>query len=419
MKLGKKSTAGWGVSAAALLSLVVGCGAAGETQLDDVAQSSAAINRGELVTSNTSPYSSVVRLQINFSATSVKFCSALKIAGNRYLTAAHCFLRTDCGFFPTGGTIDVSNALTANVQARTVTTSAIYIHPSFRFDFGACNSQQLGTNHSYDIAIFETNGDQTLTIPAANAFWPNFVNTGTAFRQVGYGRDALDSTRFLKKQFADYVSVSDADAAAFAHLIRTNESQSANEGDSGGPLFYQSVPGTFRVAGVSQTGNGADGRATAVSTFTRVANVGGWINSPHNGNVSTGFGFIQNVAFQQCMVVPNSSAGTNGRLGECEGYDPSIHGQLWEVVASGSFVQIRTHKSNVTRCLDVQSGTNLVVLADCNTGQSQQWTIAPHAGTPSAITIRNRANNLYLNPNGLNNVLNVTQDFDEMWLFYR
>jgi hypothetical protein len=419
MKLGKMSVTLRVARGALALSLVAGCSARDEARLDDVAESSAAINRGVLVTSNTAPYSSVVRLQINFSATSVKFCSALKIRGDRYLTSAHCFLRSDCGFFPVGGTIDVSNALTANVQSRTVTTSAIYIHPSFRFDFLACNAQELGTNHSYDIAIFDTSGDQTPAIPAANAFWPNFVSVGTAFREVGYGKDALDSTRFLKKQYADYVSVSDADPAAYAHLIRTSESQSSGAGDSGGPLFYESSPGTWRVAGVTQTGNGADGRATAVSTFARVANVGGWINSPHNGNVSTGIGFFQNVAFQQCMQVPNSSAGTTARLGECEGYDPNIHGQMWEAVASGSFIQIRTRKSGVTRCLDVQAGTNLVVLANCGTGQGQQWTIAPHRGTPSAITIQNRLTGLYLNPNGQNGVLNVTQDFDEMWLFYR
>jgi hypothetical protein len=67
----------------------------------------------------------------------------------------------------------------------------------------------------------------------------------------------------------------------------------------------------------------------------------------------------------------------------------------------------------------VQAGTNLVVLANCGTGQGQQWTIAPHRGTPAAITFQNRSTGLYLSPSGLNGVLSVTQNFDEMWLFYR
>ena len=420
MNLVEKSLARWVLTGTATLSLLAGCSAGDESQSNDVAQSTAAINRGQLATVNTTPFGSVVRLQVNFSATQVKFCSGLKIATNRYLTAAHCFLRTDCGFFAAGGTIDVSNALTANVLGRTVTTTAVYIHPSFKFDFGACNAQQTGTNHSYDIAIFDTNGDQTITIPPSNPFWPNFVSTGTAFKQVGYGRDASDSTHYLKKQFADYVSVADTDAARYAHLIRTSESQSSGDADSGGPLFYQPSAGTWRVAGVAQASDGGDGRATGTSTFTRVANVGRWIGSPHNGNAPfNGIGFLQNIAFTQCVLLPSSSVGTAARLGECEGYDPNVHSQLWELVPSGSFVQIRRAKSGANQCLDLQGTTNNVVLATCGTGQGQQWTIAPHAGTPSAITIKNRLRNLYLNPTGSNGALNVNGDFDEMWLFYR
>jgi hypothetical protein len=118
------------------------------------------------------------------------------------------------------------------------------------------------------------------------------------------------------------------------------------------------------------------------------------------------------------MSVANSSAGTAPRLAQCEGYDPSIHGTLWEMVASGTGVQLRTKRNGATRCLDIQGSTNNVVLANCGTGQGQQWIITPFQGSTSSRIIKNRLRNLYLSDTS-GGALTVTPNTEVRWLFYR
>jgi V8-like Glu-specific endopeptidase len=404
------------VSAGLLGSLSGGCG--GESnefegaEASDVTATGESINRGTTVGNNNAPFSSVVRL-----TTTNGTCSAIKIKTNQYLTAAHCLLRTNnCSYVGFANVVEISNALDATAAGTSVTLNNSYIHPSYKNDFDVCDGNPA-SRYSYDIAIIETNGDPLSSIPF-NTFWPGHIPVGTTLRQVGYGVDAFNSSSFKKKQYADYLSATDSDLASLAHTIRTYEDQSAGEGDSGGPLLYQASTGNWRVAGIQSASNGGARDSKRESWFTRVANVGRWINAPHNNSTTNdGTGFLQSLILRQCMSVANSSAGTAPKLAECEGYDPSIHGTLWELVASGTGVQIRTKRNGTTRCLDMQGSTNNVVLANCGTGQGQQWIFTPFLGSTSSRTIKNRLRNLYLTDSS--GSLMVTPSTEARWLFYR
>lgn len=396
-------------------ALLAGCGGEGfdGTEGTDLAEAGESINRGTLITNNNAPWSSVVRLN-----SSNGTCTATKLNDNQFLTAAHCVRRTNCTYLGFFNTVEISNALDATAAGTSVTLEAVYVHPSYKYNPDVCAGDPASP-YSYDIAILEFKNNPLPSIPNAPAFSPDHVPVGTLVRQVGYGGDFANANRLKKKQYADYVSANeDYFPASFAHTIRTFSAQSASGGDSGGPLFREASPGNWLIVGVSTATLGNAAEAQSESWYSRVANVGGWIKKPHNDSTTTdGIGFLQSIGQRKCMFVQNSSAGTAPRLGECEGYSQTLHGHVWELVASGTGVQFRTKKSGVTRCLDMSGNTNNVVLANCGAGQGQQWILTAPSGNAGVRTVRNRLRNLYLNDNASGGL--TVSSTQKQWLYYR
>ncbi len=166
--------------------------------------------------------------------------------------------------------------------------------------------------HSYDVALIDTEPNQTPAIPAANSPYFGHITDGNIGAVgpdggrglfVGYGCNPITPSLQRHKQSAHFAAASwqtwdaapceDCDVDAFALYTReilTLETGAQREGtcsgDSGGPLFRYSPVNGYRVVGVSSTGVNDVAAATHIgSGFTRLNNVRFWLAQPEKLNV--------------------------------------------------------------------------------------------------------------------------------------
>jgi hypothetical protein len=157
--------------------------------------------------------------------------------------------------------------------------------------------------------------------------------------------------------------------------------------------------------------------------FARIGNVARWIAAPHNNSAPfNGIGFIQARNARQCVGAPNRNVGTAALLYECEGYDPNIHHQLWELVpvTGTSFFKIRMARSGANRCLSVRAVRTWSICT--SGGQEQEWSRVTVSSTDALhYKIRSRSTNLFLTPASGSGVFVTTASAsnNDHWLFYR
>jgi hypothetical protein len=349
------------------LALTAACADPGADDLDGTGQP---VYEGGLVPNNVAPYSSAI--SIFFPASSSEQCSGVKVGATRFYTAAHCTQG-----WVAGTKLAISNALdpgTSHVAPNwtVVSLKNVFVHPSYAADpqkFG-----RLSTDHSYDVAIFDTN-ESTSTIPAAGVRKTHFGDLKPFFA-VGYGANAVFPAKAGKKQRGDFRTVNGSDnPARYAHqLLGDGGLQGLGGGDSGGPAF---AVDTNEVIGLNENApTTPPATGPFISGFARIANVGRWLDAPHNASLTTisGIGFLQQKLRQRCVVGGSLAVGQPISFGECEGYDPNIHAQLWNFVPvpRTSFFQVQTAKPGLNLCFDL-SGRD-VVLQPCDASRKeQQW----------------------------------------------
>lgn len=355
--------------------VAAGCIDAPDGPDETLASTSDAISGGVVVTANNDPVNAAVKILHPF--TTGEQCSGVKVGARRFLTAAHCAI----GTWTPGQVIFISNALNPlpddGVAPRwtRVTLTNVFIHPSFAAD--PAQSRTFSSEHSYDVAVFDI--AESTTIPTAGPMNRNHVFDDQLIFSVGYGANTLVPARAGQKQSAAYSSTrAGASDARYAHQLLALETgvgrQGTDGGDSGGPAFGFTT--TYQLIGLNENGSAVGSPATQdplSSGFTRLANVQRWLDAPHNGSTTfSGLGFLQNRLLQQCALAISFTAGSPPQLGECEGYDPSIHAQLWDLVPvpNTTSFQVKTRAPNVNRCFDL-SGSN-VVLQACNAARAQQ-----------------------------------------------
>lgn len=361
------------------LSLTAGCGV--EPGADETQPSDQAIYGGGLVPRNTGPYGSTIKIIFPFSTS--EQCSGVKVGATRFYTAAHCTQ----GWVPTttlfiSNAVDPGDASPTNPNWTQVSLKNVFVHPSYAAD--PIKFTKVSTEKSYDVAIIDLN-EQTSAIPVAGVR-KTHIPDSFAFYSVGYGKNVVFPAKDGRKQTAGYfATVASVDDDRHTHqIVGDGGTEGLGGGDSGGPAF--SVD-TNEVIGLGQNSDAPSTPTTLtraiLSGFARIANVSRWLDSPHNGSLTTisGIGFLQQRATQKCAVGGSLAVGQPVPIGQCEGYDPNIHAQLWNAVPIGrtSAFQIKAAKPGTNLCFDL-SGSD-VVLQTCNASRLEQQWVANRIGT--------------------------------------
>jgi hypothetical protein len=382
-----------------------------------------------------------------------QICTALKLSANRFLTAAHCI---SAGH---DGTMDLSNILDPGLASFPVETSEIYIHPSW---MGDALAQAGGSPFSYDVALIDL-VSQTPNIPVAKAPHLQHIGDGpigvagpdgSAGLFVGYGCDPTRAGVETYKQSAHFSAISQQAwqasecgfscgttqaVALYAHEILAKETGASREGtcsgDSGGPLFRYTSAGGYQVVGVSSSGVNDVAAATTVSSgFTRLANVSGWLQNPHNGSLAPPFtgvphGFLQS-KHNLCVGDGTVAVGSRPSLVQCEGYDPNLHSTLWKIVPVSGTPSYHIKNPIVNLCFDIATVNQVrqVVLQTCSTAKpTQRWQFAQQGGSTGLFYMVfnqgfSTGNVLFAIPSSDSGRLklgNAAFDTSLQWMYYR
>ena len=359
----------------------------GELFADESGSLEQAITGGALVTAadNTvAPFSSAVLLN--------QSCSGVKIADKRFLTAAHCI----SSFLPT--TIRIANNLTgAQGSPFDIAPGTLARHPSYEL---GTNAGEIVKPGLYDVAVFSILDPLNFTGPIiATPLTLQATPPGTTnMTLVAYGCDsAPGSTNGGKKQKAvnAFTAISNANLAAHVHYIKDSGGASVCSGDSGSPLFRNSVP---RVTGIAAHGTAG----VPDSSFTRVANVAEWIAEPaKNVFLHNSTGFLMNGAFAdgsfpalRCASIIGKGPAIDAdvRLDECDDVDATVTGNPpgWRLLSTGGINFAIVNRSTGT-CLGVLNGStadnadvrafSCDAVTPSNIPTSQRWSFANPSGS--------------------------------------
>jgi hypothetical protein len=326
----------------------------------DLEEVTSPITGGALVTSNTPPFDSVVKI-----ASSGGGCTATKIGNRRFITAAHCLIGVTAG-----QTMSITNRLDGALPS-TFTLTSVDRHPSF---------DRTPSSGGYDVGVVAVSGD-TPAIPPLSVRSP-FVGVGTPGLFVGYGCDFKDPTHSGRKQRANLkAALCGADPNTDVHAICDFDPVvRVCAGDSGSPWLIQ-TSGVWRTAGVA-VGAFPNG-------FTRIGNVRRWIASPaKNVFANNERGFIMNFNSGNCAGIAGGSDLNGGTAVQtfCDGRNQPTDTQYWRLLSSGSTTfNLRNGKSG--RCMGVAGGSvddgALVQQFDCALGvptNNQSWRFVQASG---------------------------------------
>jgi hypothetical protein len=343
-----------------------------------------AINGGSLVTQNTPPADSVVKIE---------GCTGTKIGTRRFLTAAHCFPNLSAGT-----TIRITNRLDgAFVAGTTFTISKIDRHPSF--DARVQEGAGLQFSRVFEATIIEINADTpaipTLPIRAA------FVEDGPGALVFGFGCDPKTPGNSGQKQVATMFSTFNSDQDIYDHFWTSRPDSTAMicNGDSGGPTLTQNPNAGFRweVSGINVgIGPGAQ------SGFSRTGSVLRWINAPAKNVFQNGeVGSFLNGASTYCMGVVGASNSPGAQVSQffCDGRNQPNDDESWRLTQgfSGTF-RISNGKSGL--CLGVEGASlaegALVKQQTCDNNAdpsgTQAWRFIGRSGTSFNLFVNGRSN---------------------------
>jgi hypothetical protein len=349
-----------------------GCAPPPDGEDEEIDETGQAVSAGTVVTSNTAPYNSVVRI-----ATRMGGCTATKIGTRRFLSAGHCFVSGGSAI-TAGDSIQLTNRLDGVfVSGTSFTITRIDRHPSF----DAFVLQGAGTIPGgaaiFEATVLEISAD-TSSIPSL-PLRTGFVSPGTSATVVGYGCDAINPSNGGVKQRGTINTVANSNAEQFAHVWTTSGPATVCPGDSGGPDLMRnpSQNNRWEVAGIN-LGFGPG----ATSWLGRVGSVLAWIKAPKKNSFSDGQkGFFMNGKSLYCLGVDggSSSSGALAKQFYCDGRNqPSDH-EYWQLKSNGSGT-FRVVNSKSGHCLDVEGGSitdgaRLVqkTCASASTTNSQAW----------------------------------------------
>lgn len=383
------------------------------------------ITGGTLVTSNTAPYSSVVKTSMG--------CTATKIGARRFLTAAHCLAGVSVG-----NTVQITNALNGTFPAgSTYTLTRVNQHPSYE------NGNNLVV--SYDIGVFDI-GSDTATIPALGID-STFFADGTTAMYVGYGCDRNDATHSGKKQRGAQTSISlatyqgnpgsttaDAQQSEYTHYVIDSGSAGVIgcPGDSGGPLLRTDASGAWVISGVNSYfySNSADPNTPTLPYYfhPRTGNTRLWIGTPQKNVFTAGSGgiFIDKKS-SKCIGVAGGSTASNTDLRQyhCDVRRQSTDNQYWSLIDRGSgFFSIKNGKSGL--CIGVDgastaSGARIAQYA-CDGATNQSWKFV--SVTTGYYSVVNKKSNLCIGVSGASTANDVglfqfacDNSLNQSWIF--
>jgi hypothetical protein len=398
MKFNDKINGSFKTTSAAVFALAstLACGAedpAGQVDAETVGHSAEPITGGDLVTSATAPWSSIVKMG---------GCSGLKVGSNWYLTAWHC------GFQP-NTSVTVTNSLSGS-GGTTHTIAQVVNHPT--------TLVLAGNNLGYDLAMIELSGTNSIPFltPAYTAQPPS---PGIA---LGYGCDSIDPTHAGKKQFGNMTTVNHPWPGANTYAFWSNSiDPRLCPGDSGGP-FVRLVDSTWMLSGVNsfQTGD----VSPTGSGFARTYPAREWIeavraglpgkNDFSNSNTGTFLNWWSNYCFF------TNHNGNPAELMECRMAADSSY-RFRAEPGGGAFFQFRNSFSN--GCLAIVGGSTaegaVVTSRPCDNSDTTKWAIQ---GTGDFRQIRNKKSGkcIQVDSPGVGSVVSQrtcqnTTDF--FWLF--
>jgi hypothetical protein len=297
------------------------------------------------------------------------FCSGVKIADKKFLTAAHCFSDSRT-------TVQITNSLNGVLPATPFTILRQFRHPSHKI---GSSEGDLVENGLYDLKVIEI--AETTNIPVAK-ITPLAAAVGTSgYISIGYGCDGQTPGNGNQKQQGEFNAVLGA-TTAHVHYISENRARTVCDGDSGGPLF-RLVNGEMQVTGIN----------AGTATFTRVENTFAWIANPAvNVFTNNSVGSFMNLASASATsFAPLNCAAMQGnggtstldvKLEECDGQAALYNGGksvTWSPIAgnTGAGFQKIINFANGS-CLGVDGAAT----ADANVSA------IPCAASTAALTLR-------------------------------
>jgi hypothetical protein len=351
----------WAILAALCLA---SCGA--PTSAEDDSSIAQAITGGTLVDHNGVPYSAVVVIDQNCTATAIDTTS-------HFLTAGHCLLD-----YATGDLIDVTVNRNGRVGSGvTARITSLHLHPSINLT----DSEAIGAN-AFDVAVFDLDRPVPGVVPVALDRDP--PGNGTSVTVVGYGCDDRNPANDGQKQAAVFqvetipknflpVDIATANNISTHDLGFHGSNLGGCEGDSGGPWLRKNGSGNWGVVGVTSF---AYIDLPDIDTFAaRVANTQQWLRNPgENQFVGGEQGIFLNPESTFCLDIASSGA---VQTNYCDGRGQPFDEQFWFLVSvGGGMFQIL--QSTANDCMGV-SGSQVVSTA-CVAGaptSSQKWRFVP------------------------------------------
>lgn len=214
--------------------------------------------RTQVGTTTTNPYSTVVRISVDFTGDGVSdgFGSGVMIGANDVLTAGHILWSTEYGMAKNVWVTPAQSG--TSTPYGTVTGKSWYVPTEY---------MSTGGSFSYDIGVINLTsniGNTTGYLPIATPDTSTLV--GTTVTLTGYPGDLQDG-KYM------YTSTDGVDSISGNNLMYDGALDSAG-GNSGGPL-WTSVNGTTTVIGVHTFGGTTYNGGTIITTdfYNRVV---GW-----------------------------------------------------------------------------------------------------------------------------------------------
>lgn len=344
------------------------------------------------------PFVSTVKYRVLSDCSGVKIPPLAGSSRVRILTAAHCL-----GERTTDRTITLSNARDGSSPASvTIPGGRTFVHPSFQL--GDDGSQSLKTN-MYDVAFFELASGATFAA-TPTAFTP--IPPATALTAIGFGKTGSDcNTLNANKLKASITSGENTFADRITHYVVTTSNPTSCDGDSGGPLIFN-TGANARVVGV------VSGHGGTLTSYTRLQNVLEWINDPVDSTLASSTAAL--IANNSAVYLMNGAldsggrprvgcasqngntgvvSGTDVRIHPCDGPDGTYSGNSpgWRLVNTGGVAA--GHFKVVNRrnglCLGVNATpaalVNVAAFACATTGGTaldrQSWSFEEVAGLGS------------------------------------